>query len=94
MPCVSRKRVFSAMLSNRLRYRLYRVEIAGAIRYLVEVSGLGMRVGCVLGEDAAWAFGAYRRIVRGTVTPCTLCDVVEDLRAARAPTNGVESARI
>ena len=93
-PCASKERTFSAMCSNRLRYRLYCVKTAGMERYLVEVGGLGMRAGRDLGEDAAWAFGAYRRIVQGTVTPCTLCDVVEDLRDARALTNGVESARI
>ncbi len=34
------------------------------------------------GRELERALECYRRVVRGGVTPCTLCDVLEDLRYA------------
>ena len=54
----------------------------------MEVRGLGSRAKSHLGTDAERAFGIYQTIVRNTVTPCTLRDVMEDLLDACEASTG------
>ncbi len=62
-------------------YRLCVFRFA-ATQYYVEICRDGERAAAYLGEDASAAHALYARLVRGTVTPCTLCDIVQDARFA------------
>ncbi len=65
---------------HALRYRLLRDERG----YYIEVCYRGERAARFAGDDFLLAASAYVSIVRGTVTPCTLADVVSDLLAVPA----------
>ena len=62
------------------KYRLYEGSFASA-QYYVEVTLENERSAAYLGEDAARAMSVYKTILDGTVTPCTLQSIVEDLFA-------------
>lgn len=47
--------------------------------YAVGLEGFGGRSLCRVGQDAARAEEVYMLLVRHTVTPCTLQDVMEDM---------------
>lgn len=49
--------------------------------YALGMRGFGARCLCRLGRDTARAVETFRLVVRNTVTPCTLRDVLEDLAA-------------
>lgn len=63
---------------NVARYRLYEGNFASA-QYYVEVTFEEERSAAYLGEDATRAMTVYQTILGGTVTPCTLQAIVEDL---------------
>ena len=63
-----------------LRYRLLRNERG----YVIEARYGDDSAAVFAGNDLFGAASAYRKIVRGAVTPCTLADVLADLLAAAA----------
>ena len=66
----------------RTEYRLCILRFAG-VQYFVEICRHKERAGAYLGEDAACAYSLFERLVQGTVTPCTLRDIVEDIRCSQ-----------
>lgn len=50
-------------------------------QFYVSVDYRGESATAALGEDPAFAADCYRAIRDGGVTPCTLCEIVADLRA-------------
>lgn len=62
--------------------RLWRMEASSAncpSVYAVEMKGMGYSRMYTVGEDTAHAKRVYNLLVRHTVTPCALCDVLEEL---------------
>lgn len=51
-----------------------------ASRFLLECRFGGEKVTVSLGKSFAFAAYVYEQIVQGEVTPCTVTDIVEDLR--------------
>lgn len=49
-------------------------------QYYVEIFYAGERAAVCLGTDKERAGQIFDLLVRGRVTPCTLCDIVEDMR--------------
>jgi len=64
--------------------RLYRVA-RPRTGYRVEMEGFGTRASSALGGDRSAARSFYDALVRNTVTPCTLEDVLEDWREQHPP---------
>lgn len=68
---------------GRVLCRLWHVEISPTDNwpavYAVEMKGLGLRRMYIIGNDAARARRLYAMLVRNTVTPCALRDVLEEL---------------
>ena len=63
-----------------VRCRLWRVGAKpsrGRPAYAVSMDGLGYRRFCILGRDEARARAVFDLLVRNTVTPCALLDVLE-----------------
>ncbi len=72
---------------ERVICRLYRVAHPHA-RYKVEMEGFGIIASSMLGGDRSAARSVYDALVRNTVTPCALEDVLEDWREQH-PTVGL-----
>ena len=49
--------------------------------YAVELEGLGSRRLRILGPDRLQALSVFRLLVKGTVTPCALADVLAEILA-------------
>ncbi len=60
-------------------YRFCAFRFARA-QYYAEITRDGARAAAYLGEDRTAAIALFERLVCGTVTPCTLCDIVADLQ--------------
>ncbi len=60
-------------------YRFYACRISDVL-YVAEVIYGGERSAAYLGEDPAFCEEVFTALVRGEVTPCTLRDIVEDIR--------------
>ncbi len=69
-----------SVCGHALRYRLLR----DARGYYIEAGYRGESAVRFAGADFLLATSVYGKIVRGTVTPCTLADVVSDLLAVSA----------
>lgn len=65
-----------------LTYRLYVVTGEALQHFCITVSMPGEESRVDVGSDLVRAVEYYSRIKGGTVTPCTLADVVEDLQYA------------
>lgn len=65
-----------------LGYRLSVGEGSEGRRFYISVSKGSERVECEVGNDLLRATEQYQSIVHGTVTPCTLEEVLEDLQYA------------
>lgn len=59
-------------------YRLYEFDFAEP-QFYAEIVYAGERAVAYLGTGA-WARDCFAILVAGRVTPCTLCDIVQDLR--------------
>ena len=71
-------------------YRLWRMTpdpryTSSRETYAVELRGLGMARMLRIGQDAPRASEIFELLVRHTVTPCALADVLEELAGDRAP---------
>ncbi len=64
--------------------RLYRMTHT-RVEYQVEMEGFGMTASSTLGGDRSAARSIYDALVRHTVTPCALEDVLEDWREQHPP---------
>ena len=68
---------------GRVLCRLWRMEISPADNrpavYAVEMKGMGLRRMYTVGTEAVRARRLYALLVRNTVTPCGLRDVLEEL---------------
>ena len=53
--------------------------------YYVEIFFAGERAAAALGEDYATAGAVFERLVCGVVTPCTLFDILQDIKNADNP---------
>ena len=53
--------------------------------YYVEILFAGERAAASLGTDYADAGAVFERLVCGTVTPCTLFDILQDIKNADSP---------
>ena len=59
--------------------RLWQMHAADAPPlYAVDLQGLGTRRLCILGPDQTRAHAVFHLLVKGTVTPCALADVLEE----------------
>ena len=65
----------------RLIYRLFHIRSKEERVYKISISGMGESSTCRFGSDRRRAYGAYGKIVRGAVTPCTLTDIAADFAA-------------
>lgn len=65
-----------------LSYELHMVEGAACRRFRIRVAKAEEFSEGELGCDLFRAVEYYQRVVRGTVTPCTLEDVLQDLQYA------------
>ena len=63
-----------------LFYRLSVLEDGLRHRFLISVSLLNEYAEEAVGEDLERALRIYRKVTKGAVTPCALCDVLTDLR--------------
>lgn len=63
-------------------YRLCENRFAGA-EYYIEILYEKERAAARVGEDADAAHALYESVVCGTVTPCTLADIVQDAAYCR-----------
>ena len=63
-----------------LLYQLLAERCMRQTRYLVSIELRGERAEAHLGEDLLRAWETYSKIVRGAVTPCSLREVLEDLK--------------
>ena len=66
-----------ALADGEVIYQLCVLEL-GADQLYARLCYRGEVAVAYLGEDAVFANTLYQRLVAGTVTPCTLCDVVRD----------------
>lgn len=64
-------------------YRMYLIRSGTASRYAIKVSCGDEEKCCCFGRDSAEALGAFGTVVEGSVTPCTLEYVAEDLAKER-----------
>ena len=62
------------------RYRFSRSDRA-LPQYYIEIEYAGERAATCLGTDGERAARIFDLLVRGRVTPCTLCDIVKDMDA-------------
>ena len=53
--------------------------------YYVEILFAGERAAASLGKDRLEADTVFERLVCGLVTPCTLSDIVQDIKNAGSP---------
>ncbi len=63
-----------------LLYRFIAERCMRQTRYLISIELRGERADSYLGEDLLRAWEVYSKIVRGAVTPCSLREVLEDLK--------------
>ena len=68
-----------------LTLSLYRVNLECRCFYLVSSASESMEAAEMLGSDPEEAFEIYRRLVRGTVPPSTLREIVFDLMDSPKP---------
>ena len=61
-----------------LTYRLIAVQKAKGARFLIVVNSREEQAGAEIGHELFRAMELYRIIVDGSVTPCTLSDILED----------------
>ena len=71
------------------RYRFCICRFARSEYYAEIVLG-DERAAAHLGEDLAAAGRLFDLLVRGTVTPCTLCDIVQDIKNAQHPFTSIK----
>ncbi len=68
---------------GEIHCRLWCMEVGAVVHrppvYAVEMKNTGCSRMYVLGEDTVRAERIFRLLVRHTVTPCTLCDVLEEM---------------
>ena len=53
--------------------------------YYVEILFEGERAAASLGKDYSNAGSLFEQLVRGLVTPCTLSDIIQDIKNAGSP---------
>ncbi len=58
-------------------YQLCVLEL-GVSQFYARLSYKSEQAVAYLGENALFAHALYERLMAGTVTPCTLCDIVRD----------------
>lgn len=63
---------------DEIYYRLFWVRSSGARYYAINVTRGKESSSCRFGNDKSSAYAIYNKIVKNTVTPCTLCDIAED----------------
>ncbi|MBQ8432726.1 MAG: hypothetical protein IJX28_07560 [Clostridia bacterium] len=63
-----------------LLYRLIAERRRKQTRFFVSVELNGERAGSYLGDDLLRAWDTYSKLVRGAVTPCSLQEVLSDLK--------------
>ncbi len=63
--------------------RLWRMHVPNTVSprtlYAVELKGLGSRRFQILGPDETQALAVFQLLVKGTVTPCALQDILNEL---------------
>lgn len=64
-------------------YRLYLIRCGDSRRYAIRITCGDEEKCCCFGRDSAEALRAFGRVVEGSVTPCTLEYVAEDLAIER-----------
>ena len=85
MTTIARSKTQTILLSSgkrltRLRYRLLRLKGKQSSEYYIYVRLGKETCTCALPMvEKERAVGIFQQIVRAKVTPCTLCDIVEDL---------------
>lgn len=80
--CLLAREVYEIPAHGFVCCRLWRMRTASAeglpATYAIGLKGLASRRLCIVGQDAAAARRLFRLMVRHTVTPCALCDVLEE----------------
>ena len=66
-----------------LRYRLCECRFA-VPQYYIEIYLDGQRSAAYLGTERVFAHRCFEMLVRNTVTPCTLLDIIEDAKNTHA----------
>lgn len=74
------ERVCITVGNTAVTLRLFRLRVAQA-QYYAELSADNERCCAYLGERCEGARSVFRVLVKGGVTPCTLRDIVNDLRS-------------
>ena len=72
-----------------VRYRLCASYFVGT-EYYIEIVLSGERAAAHLGTERATAQHLFEKIVSGTVTPCTLKDIVQDIKNAQNPFTNIK----
>ena len=68
------------LLGIPMVYRLHAVEEGESSRFYISVVAPNEQCEVDAGSDLLRALGCYRRIVRGSVTPCTLSEIFQDIQ--------------
>ncbi len=67
------------IFGDEIYYRLFLIRGSGIRYYTINVTRGKESCSCRFGNDKNRAYDIYNKIVKNTVTPCTLCDIAEDL---------------
>ena len=69
------------IIGDEIYYRLYLIRRAGIRFYAINITSAKESVSRTFGRDKRKAYEIYEKIVRNTVTPCSLADIAEDFAA-------------
>ncbi len=69
----------ASVLGADVNYRLYQMRRRGDLTYQLYAGYGRERVYCCAGGDRSIAESIFAAVVKGSVTPCTLACIVEDL---------------
>ncbi len=69
---------YDVIAGSAWRHGLYALRDGSKTAFWITVDGKEEAGEAFVGYDLACAFAIYQMLVRGRVTACTLCDVVED----------------
>ena len=75
---VQRREDIINILGDEICYRLYPVRRSGIRLYAINITSGKDSVSRTFGRDKRRANEMYEKIVRNTVTPCSLADIADD----------------
>lgn len=67
-----------SVLNMKVKYRLYQIRNNKERIYVISVSADGESKTCFFGQDRTAASLMYKKIVSGSVTPCSIREIAED----------------